>query len=311
MLSESFSATLRRKRYFAHTSGRLEHVAKLLLSTGVTSFLPTLISSPPALYQELIPRFAQLRRLLGDGDDDDAAGGGARDGGGGRRGRGVVKRLPQASTPRGKPRPPSRARVLGLHLEGPFMNEAKKGAHKAEYMRAPKLSGGGGGGGGGCDLGDLLEVYGSLEGVKLVTLAPELAGALGATRGLAAAGVVVSMGHTLSTFDEGVAGVRAGARLITHLFNAMPAFHHRDPGLVGLLGAAAEDRCCYSLIADGLHAHAASVREALVRGPRIAPRAILVVTARRVFNKYACPAAAAAHQGRPAREFFLFHIFCA
>jgi N-acetylglucosamine-6-phosphate deacetylase len=260
---------------------RLELVARKLVATGVVAFLPTLISSPAALYHELIPKFAHLRRLLGDGDDGDGGCDGNRDkvnggngSGGNSSGGGRELTPPPPLTPQCPPVPPSRARVLGLHLEGPFMSVLKKGAHKAEYMRAPAdaaavgSAGGASAGGGpsGC-LGGLLATYGSLEGVKLVTLAPELEGALEATAGLKASGVVVSMGHTMATFDQGVAGVRHGATLVTHLFNAMPAFHHRDPGLVGLLGGPDRDRCCYSLIADGLHAHAASVKLASCSHP--------------------------------------------
>ena len=80
-------------------------------------------------------------------------------------------------------------------------------------------------------------------------------------------GVVVSMGHTLATVDQGLAGKDAGATLITHLFNAMNAFHHRDPGLVGLLGVEQPRRPCYSIIADGLHCHPASVKIAYFAHP--------------------------------------------
>ena len=75
------------------------------------------------------------------------------------------------------------------------------------------------------------------------------------------------MGHTLATVDQGLAGKDAGATLITHLFNAMNAFHHRDPGLVGLLGVEQARRPCYSIIADGLHCHPASVKIAYFAHP--------------------------------------------
>lgn len=131
------------------------------------------------------------------------------------------------------------------------------------------------------------QAYGSLAGVRLVTLAPELQGGLEAVRQLAARGVLVSLGHSTAGLDVGLQAARAGARLITHLFNAMPAFHHRDPGLIGLLGVDVADlppstaceagtdrrqgssapRPCYSIICDGLHCHPASVRIAFGAHP--------------------------------------------
>ena len=85
----------------------------------------------------------------------------------------------------------------------------------------------------------------------------------------------MSLGHSQATKAQGVAGVRAGASLLTHLYNAMPAFHHRDPGLVGLLGLEREgDRPYYSIIADGIHADPASVAIA----HRAHPRGAVLVT---------------------------------
>lgn len=109
-------------------------------------------------------------------------------------------------------------------------------------------------------LGTIMEVYGSLESVSLVTLAPELAGSLDAIQSLSSQGILVSMGHSMGTIEDGLNGRQAGARLVTHLFNAMPPFHHRDPGLVGLLGVDEHLRPCYSIIADGLHCHPAAAK---------------------------------------------------
>jgi N-acetylglucosamine-6-phosphate deacetylase len=89
--------------------------------------------------------------------------------------------------------------------------------------------------------------------MRLVTMAPELPGALDVIGTLAARGVVVSTGHSMATYDEAVAGFDAGARYGTHLFNAMPSLGHRDPGLPGAL--LADDRMTVGFIADGVHTH--------------------------------------------------------
>jgi N-acetylglucosamine-6-phosphate deacetylase len=89
--------------------------------------------------------------------------------------------------------------------------------------------------------------------VRLVTLAPELPGARAVIATLAARGAVVSAGHSLATYDEAAAGFDAGARYATHLFNAMPTLHHREPGLAA--AAMADPRVTVGLIPDGLHVH--------------------------------------------------------
>lgn len=148
---------------------------------------------------------------------------------------------------------------IGLHLEGPFLNPGKKGAHNPNYLRSPAMS--------------AIAGWSPEEVVRLVTLAPELPGAAEVTAELTRRGVVVSSGHSLATYDEAVAGFDAGISYATHLFNAMPALHHRAPGLVA---AALEDsRAIIGLIPDGLHVHPALVR--LVR--RIAgPNRVNLVT---------------------------------
>jgi N-acetylglucosamine-6-phosphate deacetylase len=139
------------------------------------------------------------------------------------------------------------ARPLGLHLEGPFLNPGKKGAHNPAYLRLPSAE-------------DIAE-WTPDAGVRLVTLAPELPGATEAIAALAARGAVVSAGHSLATYEEAAAGFAAGARYATHLFNAMPALHHREPGLIA--AALVDARVTVGLIPDGLHVHPALV--ALVR----------------------------------------------
>ncbi|QXJ21991.1 N-acetylglucosamine-6-phosphate deacetylase [Actinomadura graeca] len=115
------------------------------------------------------------------------------------------------------PRLPAGARVLGVHLEGPFLSEKRKGAHNAAYLIDPEPEA----------LLTLLET----GLVKLVTLAPERHGAIDAVRALDAAGVLVSVGHSDATAAQTAAAADAGARMVTHIFNAQSGVHHRDPGV--------------------------------------------------------------------------------
>jgi N-acetylglucosamine-6-phosphate deacetylase len=149
----------------------------------------------------------------------------------------------QAVLQAGPPAGYAGARALGLHLEGPFLNPAKRGAHNPAHLRLP----------------DVAAVAGwtPATGVRLVTLAPELPGALDVVRALVAAGVVVSAGHSMATAEEAQAGFAAGICYGTHLFNAMPPLEHRAPGLAGALLADAE--LTTGLIADGIHLHPALV----------------------------------------------------
>lgn len=143
------------------------------------------------------------------------------------------------------------ASVLGLHLEGPFINLNKRGAHNPQHIRALEN-----------DVSDIQEVYGNdLSNVAIVTLAPELDTTGKVTKCLTHRGVAVSMGHSEAGLIDGETAANNGATLITHLFNAMLPFHHRDPGLVGLLTSKAiKHPVYYGLIADGCHTHPATLR---------------------------------------------------
>lgn len=129
-----------------------------------------------------------------------------------------------------------RARVLGIHQEGPFLSPARRGAHDPACLRLP-------------DAPDVDRVIAARP--RIVTLAPELPGALEATARLARAGIVVSVGHSDASLEVARSGFRAGARMATHLFNAMSPLGHRAPGVPGAVlttgGVTA------GLIADGLH----------------------------------------------------------
>ncbi len=128
--------------------------------------------------------------------------------------------------------------VLGFHLEGPFLNPARKGIHPAAFMRRPDAA----------DLA-LLARFGRL-GRSLVTLAPEMMPP-GAVKALAEAGLALSAGHSEATAAEVDAAIGAGLSGVTHLFNAMSQITPREPGLVGM--ALADGRLMASIICDGLH----------------------------------------------------------
>lgn len=136
------------------------------------------------------------------------------------------------------------ARVLGVHLEGPYLSPARKGAHDERLMTDP-------------DPEDIDHLLAAAE-VAIVTLAPERAGALAAVEQLSAAGVVAALGHTDATAAVATAAVDAGARMVTHVFNAMRPLHHRDPGVVGV--ALTDPRLAVGLICDLHHVDAAICR---------------------------------------------------
>lgn len=128
-------------------------------------------------------------------------------------------------------------RVLGVHLEGPFLSPHRLGVHPAEHRRDPDP--------------ELLDRLLSAGPVRLVTLAPELPGAHALVRNLLDCGVAVSYGHSDATAEEAHAAFELGPKTVTHLFNAMRPFHHRDPGLAG--AALARDDVVVQVILDGVH----------------------------------------------------------
>jgi N-acetylglucosamine-6-phosphate deacetylase len=183
-----------------------------LLETGVTAYLPTLITSPE---QQIL---AAMREV---------------------------------------PISEARPRILGMHLEGPFLSPNRLGTHEASSRRDPDLA--------------LLERLLDSGPVRLMTLAPELPGATELIDRLLERGVAVSLGHTDATAEQANAAFDRGARSVTHLFNAMRPFLHRDPGIVG--AALAREDVVVWVIVDGIHLapetvqvtwHAARERIALV-----------------------------------------------
>ncbi|MEW6582021.1 MAG: amidohydrolase family protein [Actinomycetota bacterium] len=138
--------------------------------------------------------------------------------------------------------PADGARPLGVHLEGPFLSPARAGAHPAHRMRIPERA--------------AVERLAALFSPRVVTLAPELPGAVEAVRLLARRGTVVSVGHTEASAEQAAAAFAAGARMLTHAFNAMAGVAAREPGPVG--AALADRRVRVCLIADGVHVAAAT-----------------------------------------------------
>jgi N-acetylglucosamine-6-phosphate deacetylase len=147
----------------------------------------------------------------------------------------------------GARRPGPRPAVLGAHLEGPFLGSFP-GAHDRSHL-ATRIG-----------PSERAWLAGLGPTVRVVTLAPELEGALDATRELSARGVTVSCGHSAATWEEARAAADAGAALVTHLYNGMAPLHHRQPGLVG--AALTDPRLTPSLIADGIHVHPAALAAA-------------------------------------------------
>ena len=145
------------------------------------------------------------------------------------------------------------AHVLGVHLEGPFLSPARAGAHRRDWMVPPSPGA----------VTELLEAGQGL--LRLVTLAPEADGALAAIGRLTAAGVLVSVGHSDATAAQVAAGAAAGARMVTHLFNAQRGLHHREPGVVGQ--ALTDQRLTSGLIVDLSHVSAAACAIAFAAAP--------------------------------------------
>lgn len=141
--------------------------------------------------------------------------------------------------------------LAGVHYEGPYISAAKCGAHRVEALRDPDLA----------ELTELIEA-GMLEGksgaVKMVTIAPELNGAIEAIEFLDQRGVVPAIGHTNASWEQTVAGIDAGAQAATHLFNAMRAFNHREPGPIPAL--LDDERIFSEIVADPVHLHPGTMR---------------------------------------------------
>ena len=199
-----------------------DSVAARLPSTGVTSFQPTLITAP-------------LSELIAG--------------------------LDTATEARDRQEDGPYARILGVHLEGPWLSPKKHGVHEARYLAEPTPAA----------VDTLMSAVG-FDILTLVTLAPELPGALEAIRRLSTAGVTVSIGHTDATAAQVEAAADAGATLVTHIFNAQRGLAHREPGVPG--AALSDNRFRVGLIAD-LHHVAPEICTLIFRA---APGRVVLVT---------------------------------
>ncbi|MGH9715442.1 MAG: N-acetylglucosamine-6-phosphate deacetylase [Candidatus Acidiferrales bacterium] len=131
------------------------------------------------------------------------------------------------------------AEIVGIHLEGPFISKAKRGVHPVEAIAKPSVE-------------TLKKLLHSADGlVKIVTIAPELPGAIELIEAVVAAKIVAALGHTDANFDQARAGIRAGARHAVHVYNAMRPFEHRDPGIMGAI--LTDPEMTAEIIADGVH----------------------------------------------------------
>lgn len=165
------------------------------------------------------------------------------------------------------------AESLGAHVEGPFINPARNGIHKPEVLLASTKG-----------FQDIIDCYGRenipdvpandddtpvangqrshgrLPAIKMITAAPEVGHMLKNIRDLRARGIVYSIGHSDATYEQALAAIGEGATMVTHLFNAMRPFYHRNPGIFGLLGQSELPKPYFGVIADGIHLHPTSIK---------------------------------------------------
>lgn len=207
-------------------------IAERLPTFGVTAFCPTTVACGPDALREVLQTVASLRSTRA----------------------GLPTVAANAAT--------VGARVLPAHLESNFINPEYRGAQPATCLRLPPSPSESAHYDHGFDGRDILsEIDAAGESVGIVTLAPELDGALDLIRHLVSHGRRVSLGHSGATLEQARAGIAAGARHATHLFNRMPPLSHRDPGLVGAILTSEE--IAAEIICDGVHVHRDMVRMAV------------------------------------------------
>ena len=148
--------------------------------------------------------------------------------------------------------PEDGAESLGAHAEGPFISPGRNGIHKSEVLLAAET------------FADILACYGAdnvnPNPIKMITAAPEVGNMMAQIPEIAKRGIIYSIGHSDATYEQAVTATHQGARMITHLFNAMRPFYHRNPGIFGLLGQSERRRPFYGVIADGIHLHPTSIK---------------------------------------------------
>ena len=174
-------------------------------SGGTTALVPTMVSAPIEHLKQTASNLSAIRKRQGPGSPE----------------------------------------ILGVHLEGPFLNPWYKGAHSMEYLKNPEAE----------LIEDLAAFLG--ENLKILTLSPELPHALEAISYLKNKEVTVALGHSGASVEEVEQAVACGLRHVVHTFSAMRRFHHRSPGVLG--AALTDDRLSAEIIADGVHTHPAAV----------------------------------------------------
>ena len=180
-------------------------MARCYLQSGITAFAPTSMTLP---YEVLEKAFTTARRIVDEAPD-------------------------------------GCARCMGIHMEGPYFSEKKKGAQNGAYLKQPDFEG-------------FQKLYDSCGGlIRIADVAPELPGAMEFIE-KAKALCTVSIAHTDSDYDHAKAGIEAGATHLTHMYNGMPSIHHRNPGVIP--AAAENPNVRAEIICDGQHVHPASVR---------------------------------------------------
>lgn len=188
----------------------LTTVAKTLLNYGVTGFLPTTLSAP---IEDL---------------------------------KGILELIASYKITKSNKNNGGQAEILGIHLEGPWLNQNYKGAQNKSFLQAPQK-------------GEGRALFNSAQGeLKLVTIAPEIVNGFEMIRELKELGIIVSIGHSGATYEQINKAIELGATNITHTYNAMSGFHHRKLGVTG--AALLNERLCCELIADGLHVHPLAIR---------------------------------------------------
>ena len=186
----------------------LHKMGKYLASHGITSFAPTSMTLP---YEKLDTAF----RTAAEYRDTRAA---------------------------------DEARAAGIHMEGPYFSEKKKGAQNSDYLKLPDIEG----------FFDLQEGCGHL--IRIVDIAPELESSIDFIKAVVSGGCLVSVAHTDALYGDAIRAFDAGASHVTHLFNAMRPIHHREPGIIG--AACEKENVTVELICDGLHVHPSVIRMA-------------------------------------------------
>jgi N-acetylglucosamine-6-phosphate deacetylase len=161
------------------------------------------------------------------------------------------------------------AKISGIHLEGPYINQKKKGMQNANYIRHPDFT----------EMETILDMTGPL--IKMVTLAPELPGGMEMVTYLVNRSIIVSLAHSDASFEQAKKAFELGASHVTHCFNAMRPIHHRDPGLV--VAAFEEENVSVQAIVDNIHLHPAIVR--LMYSIKGAERMVLITDALQAMGK--------------------------